>query len=344
MHDAFHFDPPDIDESTSAAIAAAHWRLSGLQRRLDGERSANTRFTTSAGRDVVLQVQSASERPDVIDLQTTAMQFLATTSPDLPLPRVVPTITGESIAHVDVNGSTHLARMVTFLPGTTFDPDTPRPPSTYRSIGELLGRIAATLSDFHHPAASHFMPWDLANGVIVDTDIIAGASESTRAAIDTVSDRLVDLTLTIGSLPRQIVHNDGHGGNLIHADGEPDRVAGLIDFGDLVHTVRAADVAIIAESFAPAHEDPAGVVAAIAAGYHDHSPLSDAELDAVPELVLGRIALGMLLVDHRARHHPHLATGADSTLRWLAERLERWRRLDPDAMRRRIRDGVEHPS
>lgn len=337
----FGFDPPEITLDEALRIAAEHWGVHGAAQRLRGERSHNTAITGPDGAAWTLQVQSASEDPAVIELQTLAMRHLEARTPDVPVARVRPTRSGELLATVEITGRTHLARLVTFLEGTTFDSSAHLPDDAYRGIGALLGRIAAGLADFDHPSAEHFMPWDIANGVVVDASLRAELTDSSAAALGSVDDRLHAVVATMATLPRRTIHNDGHAGNLLRTDGASHHVTGVIDFGDLVRTVTAADVAIIAESFAPDHPDPAAVVAAVTAGYHGHVALGREEIDAIPELVLARTALNVVLAEHQIRHAPHLAPHAAANLPEVVERLVRWSRLDVSAMIDRVHEAVD---
>lgn len=339
----FGFDPPDLGPDEPLRIAAEHWGLTGTTTRLRGERSHNTRIDDGDGAAWTLQVQSASEDPAVIDLQTRAMHHLASSAPDVPTPRVVPTIDGSLHARVEIDGRVHLARLVTFIPGATFDPHAVLPEQAYRRIGQVIGAIAAGLTDFEHPAAAHFMPWDVANGLVVDRGLRAELTSSSAAALASVDDRLHGVLEAMAVLPRRTIHNDGHAGNLVRPDPASHQVSGVIDFGDLVHTVTAADVAIIAESFAPDHPDPDAVVAAATAGYHAHVRLGDDEVAAIPELVLARTALNVLLAEYQIRHAPHLAPHAAANLSGVVERLVRWSRLDVGAMIGRIHAALDAP-
>ena len=337
----FGFDPPDPSLDDVRRIAAVHWDFVGEPTRLRGERSHNTRLTAPDGTSRILQIQSASEEPTAIDLQTSAMRHLERVAPELPVSRVVPTTSGEPLAEVRLGEATHLVRLVTFLPGTTFDPEAPLPAHAYRRIGDLLGRVAVALGDFEHPAAEHFMAWDLANGLVVDPDLRVELSSVSRAAVESIDDRLRAAVETMTILPRRTIHNDGHAGNLVRADAGSDLVRGIIDFGDLVRTVTAADVAIIAESFAPDHPDPAVVLASAAAGYHLHVPLTHPEIGALCDLVLVRASLSVLLAEFQIRHAPHLANAARAGRDGLIARLERWARLDVGAMTDAIHTAIE---
>lgn len=337
----FGFDPPDLGVEEALDLARSHWQVIGTPHRLRGERSHNTRIAATDGRAWTLQVLSASEDPDVIDLQTRAMHHLERHAPDVPVPRVVPTRDGTLHATVEIRGRAHLARLVTFLPGTTFDAAGPLALGAYARIGRLIGRIAVGLTDFEHPVAGHFMPWDVANGLVVDESLREDLDGASIAALESVDERLHAVVGTMRSLPRRTIHNDGHAGNLLRSDETSPVVTGVIDFGDLVHTVTAADAAIIAESFAPDHPDPAGVVAAVTAAYHAELPLGDDEIAAVPELVLARTALNVLLAEYQIRHAPHLAPHAAANLAAVIERLVRWNQLDAGDMIARIHSEIE---
>lgn len=337
----FGFDPPDPSLGTVLRIAADHWGIHGEPLRLRGERSHNTRLTATDGTAWIVQIQSASEDPAAIDLQTAAMLHLERIAPELPVSRVLPTVEGATLAEVVVGSAVHLVRVVSYLPGTTFDPSEALPLPAYHRIGDLLGRVAVALTDFDHPAADHFMAWDLANGLVIDPDLRDGLSNDGRAVIEAVDDRLHAAVDTMSRLPRRTIHNDGHAGNLVRLTPSADVVTGIIDFGDLVRTVTAADVAIIAESFAPDHPDPAGVLAAAAAGYHRHVALSTSEIEALVDLVLVRAGLSVLLAEFQIRHAPHLADSARANLADVIDRLRRWSQLDSAAVANNVHDLLD---
>lgn len=341
--DLFGFDPPALDTVTAAAIVARHWRIGGAPERIRGERSANTVLTTSDGMRYVLQVFGGGERPDVIDLQIAALEHLAARDPSLPVPRVVPTPDGVARVTVDVRGEPHDARLLTYLAGETFDDEAPLSRNAYRAIGALLGRICAGLADFDHPAADHFMPWDIGNGLIVDPSLREHIDADAAAALAACDERLEAVASLVPTLPHQTVHNDGHAGNLLRSGPSSEIVTGLIDFGDLVRTAVAADVAVIGESFAPSADRPDEVLAAIASGYHGQRPLDPVEIGALPELVLARAALNVLLVEHQLRSVPHVFIDGGGARRWAIDRLHRWQALDPAMLSDRIHDALEHP-
>jgi hydroxylysine kinase len=336
--DMFRFDPPQLDVDEALQFAHDRWGIDGTGRRLPGERSFNTLVTTPAGRQVVLKIQSASEDPATIDLHARALLHVAQRAPDLPVARMLPTTDGELVPGLSIGGRIHPTRMVTFLPGQDFDGISVVSEPALHAIGSLIGDLSAALADFEHPAAGGFMAWDLANGLVVDTAMRRGVGAESARVLARADDRLRRAVDLMPSLPRQIIHNDGHAGNLLRPHAESEAVCGVIDFGDVVHTIRVADVAIAAESFAPASADPAGVLAAITAGYQSRRPLTDDELAAIPDLVMVRLALTVVLLEHQIAAVPHLAERATRHLPEIVRSADGWLDLEPD----RLLDRIHH--
>ena len=345
----FRFDPPQLDVDEALRIARDRWDIDGTGRRLPGERSFNilidvdagldvpTGIDTAGGRQVVLKIQSASEDPATIDLHAQALRHVERRAPDLPVARMVPTSDGELVPGVPIGGRVHPTRMVTYLPGKDFDGAGPVSERGLRAIGALIGGLAAALADFEHPAADAFMAWDLANGLAIDGAMRRNIGAESVRVLELADERLHRAVDLMPSLPHQIIHNDGHTGNLLRSHLGSDEVCGVIDFGDVVRTIRVADVAIAGESFAPTADDPAGVLAALTAGYHALHPLVDGEIAAIPDLVLVRMALTIVLLEHQIVAVPHLASRAERHLPHVVRATERWLGLDPD----RLVDSIE---
>jgi hydroxylysine kinase len=338
----FRFDPPQLTDADARRIARELYGVEGETLRLRGERAHNTRFTTADGGQYVLRVASASEPDEAIDFHAQALVHLERSAPHLPVARMLPSRNGQLVPAVDVAGRRHRVRLETFLPGVTFDDDQVVSPAGMAAIGALLGGVAAALADFAHPAADGFMPWDIANGRIVDPELTDALLPDARALVDRARPRLDRALDAMAALPRQIIHNDGHAGNLLRADETSDVVTGLIDFGDLVHTVTVADIAVAGANLAPHQPDPTGALGALTAGYATglaaHRPLADAELDAHPRSLLCRLVLSTLLIEFQIAHAPHIADAVAAERPGTLANLARWLDVDPAAATERIRE------
>ena len=338
--DLLRFDPPDVPDDLVRQIASDLYGVVGTTSRLRGERSHNTRLTTAAGEEFVLRIASASEPAAVIDCHAQALIHIERAAPELPVSRMRVARNGQLVPTIDHDGKTHRVRLETYLPGITFVDGQAISGPALAAIGELLGGVSAALADFDHPAAWGFMPWDIANGLVVDDALNDAlphdAAELTRRARPRIDTALA----TMQHLPRQIIHNDGHTGNLLRTDESSDLITGLIDFGDMVHTVTVADIAVAGASIAPHQAQPEATLAALAAGYHARRPLTDDEVQAIPDLVLVRLVLSTLLVEYQIANAPHIAQEVAAERPGTHAALARWLAIDPSAAAAAIKEEL----
>ena len=338
--DLFRFDPPAPSDDEVASIAAERYGLTGVMQRLRGERSHNTLLTTDDGSQYVLKIASSGELHATIDFHAKALKYLERVAPELPIARMHPSLDGELVPILDLDGRQHSMRLVTYLPGIPFDDYQPISLHGLRAIGELVGALSTALVGFDHPAAGEFMPWDIANGLILDAELWSGLGADARALLTTARPRLAAALETMQRLPRQIIHNDGHAGNLLRSDTDSDVVTGMIGFGDLVHTVTVADLGVSGANLVPHQADPIAALAALSVGFHAHRPLTDAEVAALPDLVLCRLALSTLLVEYQIAQAPHIADAVAAERPWLIFNLRRWLAIDPKQAANQIVEGL----
>ena len=81
-------------------------------------------------------------------------------------------------------------------------------------------------------------------------------------------------------LPKCLIHGDGNDWNVLVAD-KVDRVAGVIDFGDMVWGARIEEVSIVLAYAMMGRKDFVEVYRQVIAGYHDVIMLSAIELSVV---------------------------------------------------------------
>lgn len=325
----FGFTPPVLSDDEVSSIAAERYGLVGTQDRLRGERSHNTLFTTVDGDRFVLKIASADEPVTTIDFHARALVHLEHRAPSLPIARMRPSIDEELVPVLERSGRRHGMRLVSFLPGHTFDDGQSVSDAGLRQVGALVGQLSTALADFTHPADGQFMPWDMANGLIVDEELWSGLADDARELLGPMRPRLERALDAMATLPRQVIHNDAHVGNLLRSDPASDVATGVIDFGDLVRTVTVADLGVTGASLAPHQIDPVAALASLAAGFHEHRPMSPVEARSVPELVLCRLALSTLMTDHQMAHAPHIADSIAAERPGVLTAVRRWAAIEP---------------
>ncbi|MCZ6486625.1 MAG: phosphotransferase, partial [Gammaproteobacteria bacterium] len=158
----FRFTPPVLSDGELANIAKQYFDLEGKHKSLVGERDQNTRITSADGQQFVLKIASADEDPGSIDLQLKALRHLEEVDGSLPVPRVRPGKDGEaSVTLKTADGSRHIARVLTYLPGKTYQQIAPLSFDGLRKVGTLVARVSKGLQGFFHPGADHFMHWNI---------------------------------------------------------------------------------------------------------------------------------------------------------------------------------------
>lgn len=326
------FDPPCLPVPRLEGALAEHWGLVGRLSALEGERDQNTSVTTEDGSRLVLKVASASEDPAVADLQCAALTHLARSDVAAMVPRVQPARSGELVVSIDSDDGPLSARLLTFVPGTTFEVSGDLSSDALVGIGAFQGRLTRAFEDFEHRAATNFMAWSLDSGMISVDQLWTELSEEGAACAEPVRERVEAAAAGLGGLRRQIVHNDGHRGNLLRLGPGHTAVVGVIDFGDIAETPAIADLAISAASFIDGHPNQQEALWSLAAGYHSAFPLTAAEVDLLVDLVLTRIVLGLLLVEFQTRHAPsHRLDEIAGELPAYRANLTRWSAVDPNA-------------
>jgi len=173
-------------------------------------------------------------------------------------------------------------RLVTYLPGITFDAARNVPAQSLEAIGEVQGKMCRALSEFDHAGADHFMPWDISNGLIRSDQLWAHAQADVIAVGGTQRGYLTDVVFPrFDGLRRQVIHNDAHRGNLLRASESSHELTGVIDFGDMVKAPLVDDLAVSGSSFVRASDDLMTSVESLAAGFNSVFPLRDEEVDAL---------------------------------------------------------------
>jgi Ser/Thr protein kinase RdoA (MazF antagonist) len=330
--ESLRFAPPQLPLSLLHAFLEKRWGISGTLEPLIGERDQNCRVTTQDGRRFVLKVSGLLEDPALVDFQVKALQHIAATDPDVPVPRLFPSLADAVVETLAPDGADkHAVRLLSYLDGRPLGQFPPPNKTTLRHIGALQGRLCHALATFSHPAASHFMPWDSLNGLVVSPQLRATpmpAALARRCA--PVLDRLEHESLDkLRALPAQVIHNDGHSGNVLCDPENPEQITGVIDFGDMTERSLVVDLATSLTSVMEDSSDALGDSAALVAGFEEFMPLPDAERKLLFDAVLARAILVVELLTFRMQHDKALVPVLTEALDDATRGLEAALAIDP---------------
>jgi Ser/Thr protein kinase RdoA (MazF antagonist) len=310
---------PAADLQSVAADLERWWGLAGELSHLPSERDRNILVRPPDGAPVVLKIANLAEDPSFLECQDIAMARLAAAG--VPVARSVPARDGRTL--VDLGGpGAPWARVLTWLPGRPFAVVLEPSDALLADVGATMGRCGAALADLDHPAAIRDLQWD----VVRAPDVIRArlgdvTDEDHRALLErTLSALETRLVPALPSLRRSVIHNDANDHNLLVDDAET-RIVGLLDFGDLVMTVTAHEAAVAA-TYAMFHRaDPVSVIGPLVGAFDDAFPLTGPESDALPDLVLARVATSVAISAHQAALDPDPYLRVSETAGWtlLAE-------------------------
>jgi Ser/Thr protein kinase RdoA (MazF antagonist) len=240
-------DVPDFGAEAAARAVRELYGIEGAFSRLYSERDQNFRVRAADGTEYVFKIANSDEDPGVLDMQHQALSHVEARDPNLPVPRVIRTRKGAMSGSIeDAGGKAHIVRLLSFMPGIDLA-EVPMTPKVLRALGATTARLDKALRSFFHPSANHVLLWDLKRlpelrhntGVIADL----GQRRKIEAVIDHFAGHVLPL---LGGLRWQVIHNDAHSSNVLVAEDDPERIAGIIDYGDMIHAPLINDVAIAA--------------------------------------------------------------------------------------------------
>lgn len=312
----------DVSPDTAERVARDHWGIAGAAHALTGERDRNFHFSADDGREFVLKFANPVENAAVVDMQIKALDHIAKIDPGLAVPRVIAMPDGQVETLVPhETGGIQRVRLLSWVPGDLLH-SSRRSPAQRVACGRALARVERALKTFQHPASGHALIWDMQHALrlreVADTMPSADASAVLE---DILAEFEARVTPALPRLRRQVLYNDMNGGNTLVDPADHSRFAGLIDFGDMVETTVAIDVATGATAQLAPDMDDVDAIALFISGYHEILPLQPEEIDLVPLLTATRIAMSLTLQAwHRAMqpHNPHYA---DVTPTVIARRL-----------------------
>lgn len=291
--------PPQLGADLARELMQRHWGLEAQALLpLSSERDCNYRVDAGDAR-FVLKLANQAEPTAVTRLQTAALLHVEKAAPGLPVPRIRPTLA--AAAEAAHEGST--LRLLTWLDGLPLA-QAARSRAQRTNIAQTHARLALALSGFRYEAAKPHLQWDIQHALAL------------AAHLDAVADDLRDLCAKalarfrehaaphLPQLRRQFGHCDLNPFNILVSPQAPDEVAGFLDFGDMVETPLACDLAIAAAYQLDAEAAPWAPVCEYASAFHALLPLQETEIAILPELVMARLVTTITITSWRARRYP----------------------------------------
>jgi 4-aminobutyrate aminotransferase-like enzyme/Ser/Thr protein kinase RdoA (MazF antagonist) len=300
---------PRLTVEAASEIARELYGLDAPASPLPSERDQNFLIATGAGR-FVLKIANATEDRALLEAQNAALAHLADRT--TLCPRIVPTRAGDEIAVLPSRwGGRHFIRLVTWLDGVTMARVPRHSPALLEDLGRRIGEVDSALARFDHPAIHRDFYWDLANGLSVVRERVGFVQDGeVRALVERTAARIEkDDGPVFARLRRSAIHNDANDHNILVGGGDDpatrhQRIVGLVDFGDMVHSLTVADLAIAIAYGVLDKKDPLAAAAAIVRGCHTTHPLMGEEIDVLFGLACLRLCMSIAVAADQQRQRP----------------------------------------
>ncbi len=296
---------PAVSEPMAADIVTGLYGIKAKARLLTSERDANFHVLQGDAQCFVLKITNAAEPPELTNLQTAALLHIQEKDPDLPVPRVVPSLDGRFERPLEIAGAAHVVRLLTYLQGKPLHLlDNTR--LQRANIGECLGRLGLALKDFSHPAGDHDLLWDIKNTCELRPLTRFIPDRARRRRVEDFVDRFeAEIAPQFPRLRKQIVHNDFNPHNILMDAGDQTTVSGVIDFGDIVRTPLINDLAVAASYHVQDADHPLDGIVDLVGAYHKVAPLLPLEIDVLFDLIIARFVTTVVITHWRAEQHPN---------------------------------------
>jgi len=297
---------PPFSPAEARAIATERYGIrSASIQELPAELDRNFRLSTSTGEAYVLKIAHSSVSESVLDLQNKTLRRLRGTLDTIP--ELIAARDGSDIVHVSsAAGDAYRARLLRYIEGLPLSDFRPHSDELLADIGTQLGLLSARMQCFSHAEKRLRYRWNIGN-----------LSAVARYGNDLPPDKkaLLDYFLglyqaqalpALASLRHSFIYNDPNDTNiLVRADGpEPPRVAGLIDFGDMVYGPTMADLAVALAYIMMGCERPLDKAAPVISAYHAEFPLTEDEIRLLYPLIAARLCLSVCISWHQQQQEP----------------------------------------
>ncbi len=302
---ALQTPPPNFPEQQATRLLRERYGIEATLEPLASERDQNFLATGEDGSKQVLKFANAYETAAITDFQIQGLLHVAGAAPDFPVPRVIPTSDGELLFEVESEaGDAHRVRLLSWLEGVPLQ-HAEGVNSVARQTGECLARLGLALRDFEHPASDYPLLWDIRNAASLEQLLPHINDADLRSLCELRLARFRDMIRPhLGTLRSQVIHNDMNPSNVLVDRDDVNRVAGVIDFGDMIHSQLVNDVAVASAYFCRIGEDPFEEVVELLDAYTDTLPLTEDEVAVLPDLILTRHLTTVMIAHWRASMFP----------------------------------------
>ncbi|MBF4467731.1 aminotransferase class III-fold pyridoxal phosphate-dependent enzyme [Flavobacterium sp. LC2016-12] len=280
-----------FSEETIQGLVKEHYGLNVTVKALNGYDELNFLLSNEKNEKYILKVSNESHPFPFLEAQINIIQHLKKSNISDCFQHFSINKQGEELTKIIRDSKTYYIRILNFLEGTFWVDAKEKTSELNHNLGSFLGSMDHALQDFSHPAMHRSYTWDISRASEAGDNLKHILNhEKRRIAGYFLLQFDTEVVPEIHRLRHAYIHNDANDYNILVQEN---RISGLIDFGDMIYTALANNLAIACTYAMLDEEDPLAVAASIVAGYHKAYPLKEQELDLLYYLIAGRLCISV---------------------------------------------------
>ncbi len=291
---------PKFSNEKIAKIVKIHYGLEGEISSFVSYEDQNAQIKTSEG-TFVLKISNQVWAQDFVEMQTDVLIHLENNAPSLTLPSVIKTLSGETMINVDGFN----VRLLSFLEGELLT-NVKRTPVLYKDIGRFLGQFSKGMEGYDHPGRDGSDPYWKLDNVLACRDFLPEViDEDARDRVGRLLDYYeANILPRLQNFRKAIIHGDANEQNFLISPDEPEKIAGLIDFGEMQYGCQINELAISMAYCLLDEDDIDTAMKNMIAGYEAEFPLLEEERDVLVHLIAMRLVTNITNTSHAYKMQP----------------------------------------
>jgi len=293
--------------------------------RLNGYDNANFLIKTSNKKYIFKTYKFSDELLDLIKAENETLLFLQK-GDQKKYPKPIPFINGSYLKSIELNGEIRICRMLSFMEGDFFG-DVKHNETLFQSFGFSLAEIDLKLKKLkNHTISARQWEWDIQyidlNKKYIHDIPNAKDRNTARYFLQQFEENVRPF---LPQLRKQIIHNDANEWNVLTKNGE---VSGIIDFGDLAHSLLINELAIAITYACYDKENPLKWASIILKSYNSKLPIEEKEIKVLYYLIAARLVISVCNSAHSKKTDPQ-NTYASSSEKSAWKMLYHWLSINP---------------
>ncbi len=316
------------EKNAIADFILNNYGLQGEITLLGSYIDTNYMLVTDQGAAYVFKLSSPIDSNELLIEQNNILRTLSCAlDSDRHVPNVIPSKENlEIVTFKSSDGKALNGRLLSFIEGKFLAEVTPSS-NIHFDLGMFLGEMDHILNKTAAPhIANRKLLWDLQNFPDIEgyIDLIEEIPVRRLVRYFLLQFHLIAEPV-LRTLRKQVIHGDANDWNLLIREG---RVAGIIDFGDMVVSQTINELAIALTYTMLEKEDPIGAAVEVIRGYHSVIPLDEREIRLLYYLIATRLSISLCMSARTKKEDPS-NVHASASEKPATDLLIQWIEINP---------------